>query len=126
MSIPQLCFGTREDPVARVEYLQDCYTVSHLGDAIGPGGLMFDYHLVPGPATSRNAIALLELGGAPEFIVTAARRAWIANAPTRRSLPRRTACRRSLTFEGESKYRDYRWLDGGTKPFARRYVTILP
>lgn len=56
-----------------VEYLQDCYAVCHLGDAIGPDGLVFDYHIVPGPATTRNAIALLELSGAPESIVTAAR-----------------------------------------------------
>jgi hypothetical protein len=52
-----------------VELLHDLYVVFHLGDAIGPEGLSFDYHLTPGPATSRNAIALLKLNGAPESLV---------------------------------------------------------
>ena len=52
-----------------VELLHDTYVVFHLGDAIGPGGLSFDYHLTPGPATSRNAIALLKLSGAPGSLV---------------------------------------------------------
>jgi hypothetical protein len=55
-----------------VELLHDTYVVFHLGDAIGPDGLSFDYHLTPGPATSRNAIALLKLNGAPESLVTRA------------------------------------------------------
>ena len=52
-----------------VDLLRDSYTVCHFGDAVGPDGLMFDYRLTPGPATSRNAIALLELSGAPEAVV---------------------------------------------------------
>jgi energy-coupling factor transporter ATP-binding protein EcfA2 len=52
-----------------VELLHDSYVVFHLGDAIGPGGLSFDYRLTPGPATSRNAIALLKLNGAPASLV---------------------------------------------------------
>jgi hypothetical protein len=55
-----------------VELLRDVYAVYHLGDSIGPEGLSFDYHLTPGPATSRNAIALLKLNGAPEALVSAA------------------------------------------------------
>jgi DNA mismatch repair ATPase MutS len=55
-----------------VDLLHDCYAVCHLGDAVGPDGLLFDYHLMPGPATSRNAIALLKLNGAPEALVTQA------------------------------------------------------
>ena len=55
-----------------VELLRDSYVVCHLSDAVGPNGLMFDYHLSPGPATSRNAIALLRLNGAPENLVTRA------------------------------------------------------
>jgi DNA mismatch repair ATPase MutS len=43
--------------------------VCHFGDALGPEGLDFDYQLVAGPATSRNAIALLELNGAPPSLV---------------------------------------------------------
>ncbi len=52
-----------------VDLLRDSYTVCHFGDALGPDGLTFDYRLTPGPATSRNAIALLELSGAPEAVV---------------------------------------------------------
>jgi len=55
-----------------VELLHDAYVVFHLGDAIGPDGLSFDYHLTRGPATSRNAIALLKLNGAPESLVAQA------------------------------------------------------
>jgi hypothetical protein len=52
-----------------VDLLRDTYAVCHFGDAVGPDGLVFDYRLAPGPATSRNAIALLELNGAPETLV---------------------------------------------------------
>jgi hypothetical protein len=55
-----------------VDLLRDAYDVYHLGDGIGPDGLTFDYHLTPGPATSRNAIALLKLNGAPESLVSRA------------------------------------------------------
>jgi hypothetical protein len=52
-----------------VDLLAGSYAVCHFGDAVGPGGLVFDYRLAAGPATSRNAIALLELNGAPESLV---------------------------------------------------------
>jgi len=55
-----------------VELLGDCYAVYHLGDSIGPSGLTFDYQLLEGRATSRNAIALLKLNGAPDSLVRAA------------------------------------------------------
>jgi hypothetical protein len=55
-----------------VELLRDSYAVCHFGDAVGPDGLVFDYHVKSGPATSRNAIALLELNGAPESLVARA------------------------------------------------------
>ncbi len=55
-----------------VDLLKDVYAVCHFGDAIGPEGLVFDYRLQPGPATSRNAIALLELNGAPAGLVARA------------------------------------------------------
>jgi hypothetical protein len=55
-----------------VDLLRDSYIVCHFGDAVGPEGLVFDYHLTAGPATSRNAIALLKLNGAPESVVTRA------------------------------------------------------
>jgi DNA mismatch repair ATPase MutS len=55
-----------------VDLLRDTYEVYHLSDAIGPDGLVFDYRLTAGAATSRNAIALLRLNGAPEALVTRA------------------------------------------------------
>jgi len=55
-----------------VELLGEAYSVYHLGDSIGSNGLIFDYHLTPGPATTRNAITLLKLNGAPESLVAQA------------------------------------------------------
>jgi MutS-like protein len=51
-----------------VDLLRDRYAAYHFGDAIGPNGLTFDYHLLSGPATTRNAITLLQLQGAPESL----------------------------------------------------------
>ena len=36
---------------------------------MGPEGLIFEYRLEPGPATTRNAITLLQLNGAPDELV---------------------------------------------------------
>lgn len=55
-----------------VDLLRDRYAIYHLSDSIGPEGLSFDYHLIPGPATSRNAIALLKHSGAPDSLVSRA------------------------------------------------------
>jgi DNA mismatch repair ATPase MutS len=52
-----------------VDLLPDRYAAHHFGDAIGPAGLTFDHRLKPGPATTRNAIALLQLHGAPEALI---------------------------------------------------------
>lgn len=41
----------------------------HFGDAVGPDGLIFDHQLKSGPATSRTAIALLNLNGAPKRLL---------------------------------------------------------
>jgi DNA mismatch repair ATPase MutS len=41
----------------------------HFIDTIGPEGLRFEYRLSPGAATTRNAITLLELHGAPDSMV---------------------------------------------------------
>jgi DNA mismatch repair ATPase MutS len=46
----------------------------HFGDRVGTDGLAFDYRLREGPATSRNAIALLRLQGAPPELVERAER----------------------------------------------------
>jgi hypothetical protein len=55
-----------------VELLGDSYAPYHFADTIGPAGLVFEYRLAHGPATTRNAIALLELRGAPERVVSRA------------------------------------------------------
>ena len=52
-----------------VDLLQDRYSAYHFGDAVGTAGLVFDHRLQSGPATSRNAIALLRLHGAPPTLV---------------------------------------------------------
>lgn len=52
-----------------VDLLPGNYSAFHFGDAVGPDGLIFDHQLRPGPATTRNAIALLRLHGAPRDLV---------------------------------------------------------
>lgn len=48
-----------------VDLLADRFRAVHFGDDLGDGGLSFDHRLKPGRATTRNAIALLRLHGAP-------------------------------------------------------------
>ena len=55
-----------------VDLLGDTFDAWHFGDSIGPAGLAFDHRLRQGPATSRNAIALLRLSGAPESLISRA------------------------------------------------------
>jgi hypothetical protein len=55
-----------------VDLLAGDYEAFHFTDTIGPDGLTFDHRLAPGPATTRNAITLLELHGAPPAVVAAA------------------------------------------------------
>lgn len=55
-----------------VDLLHDCCDVCHFADSIGPEGLVFEYRLQAGSATTRNAIALLELSGAPASVVSRA------------------------------------------------------
>ncbi len=55
-----------------VDLAADMFEAYHFGDAIGPDGLMFDHRLQRGPATTRNAIALLRLHGAPATLLTQA------------------------------------------------------
>ena len=55
------------------DLLEASYSPFHFGDRFGPSGLEFDYRLAPGPATSRNAIRLLEANGAPGGLVDRAR-----------------------------------------------------
>jgi DNA mismatch repair ATPase MutS len=52
-----------------VTRLDHSFRAFHFGDRIAEDRLQFDYRLHPGVATSRNAVALLRLLGAPEAVV---------------------------------------------------------
>jgi DNA mismatch repair ATPase MutS len=52
-----------------VSLLRGLYDTSHFADALSADGLVFDYHLRPGPTSTRNAIALLRLEGAPDTLI---------------------------------------------------------
>jgi len=52
-----------------VDLLPDLYAAVHFSDRIGDEGMVFDYRLLPGRATTRNAIALLRQSGAPARVV---------------------------------------------------------
>ena len=52
-----------------VALLRETYTPYHFGDRVVADGLAFDYRLRRGPADSWNAIALLEICGAPQRLV---------------------------------------------------------
>ncbi len=55
-----------------VDLLRGRFAPYHFGDSVGPDGLVFDYRLRAGPATTRNAITLLRLHGAPETLLARA------------------------------------------------------
>ena len=55
-----------------VELVAGWYVAYHFTDSVGDDGLAFDYQLLPGVASSRNAISLLKLRGAPEDLVSRA------------------------------------------------------
>jgi DNA mismatch repair ATPase MutS len=55
-----------------VDLLRERYAPYHFTDRVEGDRLVFDYRLKAGPATTRNAIALLRLNGAPERLVTRA------------------------------------------------------
>jgi len=52
-----------------VDLLPGSYSAVHFGDALGADGLTFDHQLRPGPATTRNAIALLRIHGASQDLI---------------------------------------------------------
>lgn len=54
--------------------LQDKYDNYHFTEKIGQQDIEFDYKLYPGPATSHNAIRLLEYVGFPENIIADAKK----------------------------------------------------
>lgn len=55
-----------------VDLLPDIYDAVHFGDSITDDGVVFNYQLRPGRATTRNAIALLRQKGAPDRLVRSA------------------------------------------------------
>ena len=55
-----------------VEMLGDVCASFHFADDVGATGLTFDYLLHSGPATSRNAIELLRIKGAPTALIVRA------------------------------------------------------
>jgi hypothetical protein len=57
-----------------VDLLPGTYAAHHFGDTVAPDGLTFDHRLRPGPATTRNAIALLRIHGAPDELLDRATR----------------------------------------------------
>ncbi|MBP6715831.1 MAG: DNA mismatch repair protein MutS, partial [Acidobacteria bacterium] len=59
--------ATHDDELT--DLLVDRYDAVHFGDDVGESGLVFDYRLKSGRATTRNAIALLKLNGAPERLL---------------------------------------------------------
>jgi MutS domain V len=56
-----------------VGFLEGIYAPFHFVDRMDPEGLVFEYRLAEGPSTTRNAISLLELNGAPGALVLRAR-----------------------------------------------------
>lgn len=59
--------------VELVALLTPAYTAFHFSDHVSSGELVFDYRLASGPSSTRNAISLLELNGAPASLVERAR-----------------------------------------------------
>jgi hypothetical protein len=68
---PHLVLAATHD-LELVELASEHYDACHFGDSVGPEGLIFDHQLRHGPSTSRNAIALLRLHGAPDTLVARA------------------------------------------------------
>lgn len=55
------------------ELLGDTYLNFHFSEEIGEHDITFSYKIMEGPATSQNAVKLLEFAGFPKEIITAAR-----------------------------------------------------
>jgi hypothetical protein len=55
-----------------VDLVSESFDAYHFGDSVGAEGLTFDHRLEPGPATTRNALALLRMHGAPDTLLARA------------------------------------------------------
>ena len=51
------------------ELLSGTYVNYHFSEEIGENDIHFSYELIEGPATSQNAVKLLEFAGFPEEII---------------------------------------------------------
>ena len=72
-----------------------------MADSLNRDGLVFEYRLKPGPATTRNAIALLRQSGAPDgVVVRALRRAALLDE--QRARAQRSAGDAARRDDGES------------------------
>ncbi len=83
--VPHLVLAATHDGEL-VELLADAYAPWHYSETLDADGLHFDYQLRPGPATTRNAVALLALHGAPATLVAQAHRR-VASLEQRRHPP---------------------------------------
>jgi len=70
-----LCFAATHD-IELTELLENCYDNYHFEEQIENGDIHFPYELLPGKATSRNAIRLLAVMGYEEEIISSAD--WLA------------------------------------------------
>ena len=66
-----VCLAATHD-AELVDLLSDILEPWHFGDSLAVEGIAFDHRLRHGPATTRNAIALLRFSGAPEPLVSRA------------------------------------------------------
>jgi DNA mismatch repair ATPase MutS len=55
-----------------IELLDGTYDAHHFREQIADGSMTFDYRIHPGPSSTRNAIAMLELLEYPEELVAEA------------------------------------------------------
>jgi hypothetical protein len=67
----QLVLATTHDAELQ-QLLHDTFDAYHFSDHVEDGSYKFDYRIHPGPATTRNAIKLLELSGYPSAIIAEA------------------------------------------------------
>ena len=63
-----LCFTATHD-IEMTELLKNCYDNYHFEEVIRDGDILFPYQLLPGKASTRNAIRLLQMMGYEEQII---------------------------------------------------------
>lgn len=68
-----LCFAATHD-IEMTELLKDCYNNYHFEEEVRDGDIFFNYQLLTGKATTRNAIKLLEIMGYDGAIIEKASR----------------------------------------------------